>query len=178
MKKIGNILSTLLLVLLIIALIAVLAAKLIFGVEMKAVLTSSMEPELPVGSLLIIYPTAYEEIEIGDDITFVRDKNLTLVTHRVIEKDDETRHITTQGIANNSADNPTSYENVVGKVVCHIPYVGYFVIWTSELKGKIICGIVIAALVAFSILLSKPENENNPEEEKAEEEQNGGNEAG
>lgn len=155
MKKAANILSTLLIALLVIALAAVLISKLVFGVEMKAVLTGSMEPELSVGSLLIIKPAEYEEIKVGDDITFVRDKNLTLVTHRVIQKDDETQKITTQGIANNSPDNPTSFKNVVGKVVFHIPFVGYFVIWTSTVKGKIICGIIIAALVALSILFSK-----------------------
>lgn len=159
MKKIANILSTLLIALLVIALAAVLISKLVFGVEMKAVLTGSMEPELSVGSLLIIKPTEYEEIKVGDDITYVRDKNLTLVTHRVIKKDDETQKITTQGIANNSPDNPTSFENVVGKVVFHIPFVGYFVIWTSTVKGKIICGIIIAALVALSILFSRSKSD-------------------
>lgn len=135
---------------------------------MKAVLTGSMEPELPVGSLLIISPAEYEDINIGDDITFVRDKNLTLVTHRVIEKDDETQKITTQGIANNSADKSTSYGNVVGKVAFHIPFAGYFVIWTSDLKGKIICGIIIVALVALSILFSNSEPEKNSPEENDE----------
>lgn len=143
---------------------------------MKAVLTGSMEPELPVGSLLIIKPADYEHIEVGDDITFVRDANLTLVTHRVIEKDDETRHITTQGIANNTPDKPTSYENVVGKVVFHIPYVGYFVIWTSTLKGKVICAIIIAALVAFSILISEPDSKKEKAEDESDMMQQGSNE--
>lgn len=175
MNKIANVLSTLLIVILFAALAAVLASKLIFGVEMKAVLTGSMEPELPVGSLLIIAPAEYDEIKVGDDITFVRDKNLTLVTHRVIEKDDETQKITTQGIANNSADKPTSYGNVVGKVAFHIPFAGYFVIWTSDLKGKIICGIIIAALVALSILFSNSEPENGGSAEETESaEQDGG----
>lgn len=166
MKKIADILSTLFIALLAIVLAVVLISKLAFGMEMKAVLTGSMEPELPAGSLLIIKSAAYEEIAVGDDITFVRDKNLTLVTHRVIQKDDETKRITTQGIANNAPDKPTSYENVVGKVVFHIPIAGYFVIWTSAVKGKVICGIVIAALVALSILLSalKPSKNSSDEE--------------
>lgn len=159
MKKIGNIISSLIVIVLLMILASVLISKLCFNVEMKAVLTGSMEPEIPVGSLVIINPTPYEEISIGDDITFVRDSNLTLVTHRVIGKDDETHYITTQGIANNSPDKPTSYANVVGKVVLHIKYLGYLVIWTSTLKGKIICGIIIAALVAFSILISKDTSE-------------------
>ena len=114
-----------------------------------------MEPELPVGSLLIINPTAYEDIQIGDDITFVRDENLTLVTHRVISKDDETKNITTQGIANNVADAPTLYDNVVGKVVWHIPYVGYLIIWLGTKQGKIIAVVLVISLLALSLLFGK-----------------------
>ena len=169
--------STVLIVVLVLLLAAVLVPKLCFGVEMKAVLTSSMEPELPVGSLLIIVPTEYDDIHIGDDITFVRDENLTLVTHRVIAKDDTAQKITTQGIANNTADAPTIYENVVGKVFLHIPYVGYLVILLSKTKAKIIAVIVIIALMLISVLADMygkeksketseetPENENNKTE--------------
>lgn len=122
---------------------------------MKAVMTSSMEPELPVGSLLIIVPSEYDDIHIGDDITFVRDEKLTLVTHRVIAKDDTTQKITTQGIANNTADAPTSYQNVVGRVVMHIPCIGYPVILLSTAKGKIIAVVLIIAIMSISILADK-----------------------
>lgn len=167
MRKAGSIISTVLVVILIILLCAVLIPKLFFGIEMKAVLTGSMEPELPVGSLLVIKPTEYQDINIGDDITFVRNQNLTLVTHRVISKDDTTKQITTQGIANNTPDAPTSYENVVGKVVFSIPYIGYIIIWTSDLKGKIIVGIIIVALIAVSLLFGKnePNKKKEPEGE-------------
>lgn len=165
MRKAGNIISTVIIIILAVLLCTVLVMKLCFGVEMKAVLTGSMEPELPVGSLLIITPTQYEDINTGDDITFVRDKNLTLVTHRVISKDDANRQITTQGIANNTPDAPTSYDNVVGKVSLSIPYLGYIIIWTSDLKGKIIALIIIAALIAISIFLGKePEKQKDSDE--------------
>ena len=154
MKKLGNIISNFLLAILILLLAAILTIRFIFNMELKAVLTPSMEPELPVGSLLLISPAAYQDIQIGDDITFVRDESLTLVTHRVVKKDDSTEQITTKGLANTTPDAPTSYDNVVGKVVFHIPLVGYIVIWTADLSGKIICGIIIAALVAVSIIFS------------------------
>lgn len=154
MKKAANILSDILIAVLLIALAGVLVMRFVFDMEFKAVLTGSMEPELPVGSLLVIKPVSYGEINIGDDITYVSDKNLTLVTHRVVAKDDGTREITTKGLANNMPDAPTIYENVVGKVIFHIPVVGYLVIWTSTLRGKIIAFIIIAAAVALSILFS------------------------
>ena len=160
MKRLISVLTDLLIVALLLTVGAVLALKFVSHAEMKAVLTGSMEPELPVGSLLVILPVSYDDIQIGDDITYVRDMNLTLVTHRVLAKDDESQTITTQGIANNVPDPPSRYDNVVGKVVYHIPYAGYFLVWTSDLKGKVICGIIITALVAFSLLFSreKPES--------------------
>lgn len=157
MKRAGNIISTVLIVILIVLLCAVLIPKFFFGVEMKAVQTASMEPDLPVGSLLIIVPAAYEDINVGDDITYVRDEQLTLVTHRVISKDDENQKLTTQGTANNTPDNPVSYQNIVGKVMFSIPLLGYILIWTSTLAGKIILGIIIVSLVALSIILGKDE---------------------
>lgn len=171
MRKAGNIISTVLIIILIILLCAVLIPKLFFGIEMKAVQTGSMKPELPVGSLIIIVPTSYEDIKVGDDITFVRDEKLTLVTHRVISKDDANQKITTQGIANNIADSATSYKNVVGKVAFSIPYVGYILIWTSTLAGKIILGVIIVALVAISLLFGKsePGQKNNAQEDKLQE---------
>lgn len=159
MKKFLNILSDLLIIILVVLVGAVLVIKFALGWELKAVLTPSMEPELPVGSLLIIKPVEFEEINIGDDVTVVRDSSLTLVTHRVIEKDENSRQITTQGIANDSPDSPSDYANVVGKVIYHIPLVGYFVIWLSTLKGKIICGIIIAAALTLSLIISdEPKN--------------------
>lgn len=172
LKKAGDIISTVLIVLLLVLLCAVLVPKLCFGVEMKAVMTASMQPELPVGSLVVIVPTDYDDINIGDDITFVRDESLTLVTHRVIEKDDSSQRLTTQGIANNAADAPTSYQNVVGKVVWHIPFVGYLVIWLSTLHGKIIAVIIIAALVSISLLFDKYGDDKSKKDDKNKKEEN------
>lgn len=155
MRKIYNIFYDIVIVVLILLVAAVLIPKLCFGCEMKAVLTGSMEPELPIGSLIVIRPVEYEDIQVGDDITFVRDQNLNLVTHRVVAKDDATRHITTKGIANNIPDAPTVYENVVGKVVFDIPLVGYLVIALETKKGKIIAGIVIIAFLLISTIIDK-----------------------
>lgn len=171
LKKAGSIISIILIVILSLLLAAVLVMKLIFHAEMKTVLSGSMEPDLPVGSVLLIIPAEYDDINIGDDITFVRDESLKLVTHRVIEKNDDEKTITTKGIANNTRDAPTSYENVVGKVRLCIPLVGNAVLWLSSPKGIIITVTAIVSLIILSLLirylfLSKPENET--EEKKTE----------
>ncbi len=140
-----------------------LVLRLVFHTEFKVVLTGSMEPELHVGSLLVIMPAEYDDIAIGDDITFVRDEELNLVTHRVIAKDDENMTITTKGIANNIPDKPTIYENVLGKVRLSIPLIGYIGVWLSTPSG-IIAVVTIAAVIVLGIILLKVFRKPSPEE--------------
>ncbi len=154
MKKAGQILSTVVIVILIICIALVLIPK-IFGVQFFAVKSGSMEPDLPVYSLVVVVPTEYEDIKIGDDISFVRDKQLTVVTHRVIEKNDAEEELTTQGIANNVPDSPTIYENVIGVVRFHLPFVGYIFKCIDTLQGKIIAITIILALLIISLLIGK-----------------------
>ena len=142
----------------------VLILKIGFHTEFKAVMTGSMEPELPVGSLLVIIPAEYDDIAIGDDITYVRDEQLTLVTHRVISKDEENRRITTQGIANNTPDASTSYDNVLGKVRMSIPLIGYAVIWLSTASGIITVVTVAVALAVLFVLIKYVFKKPQPEE--------------
>ena len=136
----------------------------------KTVITGSMEPELPVGSLLMITPAEYDEISIGDDITFVRDESLTLVTHRVVGKNDKRMTITTKGIANNTKDAPTSYDNVVGKVRLCIPFIGYIGLWLSTPKGIIITvtavlSVIIICLLIKYIFFAKPSQQKEKDDE-------------
>lgn len=154
MKKIGKILSTVIIILLIVCIALVLIPKL-FGIQYFAVTSGSMEPEIPVYSLIVVVPAEYDDIQIGDDISYVRDEQLTVVTHRVIEKNDAEQRITTQGIANNTPDPSTSYDNVLGVVKFHLPNVGKIFILLDTLQGKIIAITVILALFIISLLIGK-----------------------
>ena len=55
----------------------------LMGYEIYEVVSGSMEPEIPVGSILYVEETPPEEIEAGDVIAFMR--NDTVVSHRVEE---------------------------------------------------------------------------------------------
>ena len=130
--------------------IALLAGPKLFGVEFRAVLTGSMTPEIPVGSLIVVVPTKAENIKVGDDITFVTKGNL-VVTHRVVSIDREKNEFTTWGIANSpdATDGPNSYENIIGVVRFKLPVAGFVFSWLSTAKGKVVC---ISAIIIFFIL--------------------------
>lgn len=125
MRRIFNILSWLVIVV-IIGYIAV-ASPMLFGNRPVVVLTGSMEPSYPVGSLTYYHPATFEEIKIGDAITFKAGDSL--VTHRVEEKNDLSRNFITKGDNNETQDiNPVEEVDLIGKTsTIAIPYLGYIV---------------------------------------------------
>ena len=66
---------------------AIAAAVLISvsGIRCYAVLTGSMEPVLPVGSLLVVVPMSFDELKVGQDITYKTAGGT--VTHRIVAID-------------------------------------------------------------------------------------------
>lgn len=126
----------------------------LFGVQYRAVLTGSMEPEIPVGSLVMIVKTDAEEIQVGDDVTYVSSgRNVT--THRVAEIDRENNSFITYGIANglDNKDPAVRYENILGVVRLHIPGVGPLFTALTTTSGKIIAITVIVAVFLISLLI-------------------------
>lgn len=99
----------------------------IVGCSVFHVVSGSMEPEIPVGALIISQKTEIEDIEVGDIISF---RSLepymqgSIVTHRVVEihKKDGELALVTQGDANNSMDAYyVTRDNLIGRIIYHTP---------------------------------------------------------
>lgn len=103
------------------------ASPMLFGNRPVVVLTGSMEPAYPVGSLTYYHSATFDEIKVGDAITFKA--NDSLVTHRVEEKNELSRNFITKGDNNETQDiNPVEEADLVGKTSkIAIPYLGYIV---------------------------------------------------
>ncbi len=118
------------------------------GFNIYNVETGSMEPTMPVGSICYVKSVAGQNIEQGDIIAF-RSENMT-VTHRVLENDRSAMELKTKGDANEAADPvPVRYEEVIGRVELHLPFLGSFFVFFTSLKGKIYLFGVLAACVAL-----------------------------
>ena len=153
MKHISNILYIFLLVSALIILIAFLIPQL-FGVKVKAVISGSMEPYIPTGSVVYIASAEFSEINTGDDITY-KTKNGVYVTHRVIKKDESEGTVQTMGTANNVADVPVYADSILGKVIFTVPTIGTALIFLSSTSGKIIAVTAVLAIAAAAFLLDK-----------------------
>jgi signal peptidase len=100
------------------------------GSTPMTVLTSSMEPNYPPGTLIIVKPIDEQDIRIGDPITYqIESGKDAVVTHRVIgvtSSSDGTRAFTTQGDNNDVADAaPVTPVQIRGKVWYSVPWIGY-----------------------------------------------------
>jgi len=111
--------------------------KPILGFTFMNVLARSMQSEIPQGSLVVLKETQAAAIRISDDITFLRDAE-TPATHRVVgiiedfEGSGE-RGFETQGVDNDAMDDEiVRGENIVGKVIFHVPRTGALLEWLRE----------------------------------------------
>jgi signal peptidase len=148
MKKVWNIVTTLILVLMI-GIVAAMYVPGFFGIKPMVVLSGSMEPVYPVGSLLYVNEKHTTNIQVGNVITFYLDEK-TLVTHRVVAVDQANKTYTTKGDANKVADaSPVAFSNVLGEPVVDIPKLGFFADKLSSKSGKI---IYITAIIFFVML--------------------------
>ena len=125
-----------------------------FGGQFLAVVSGSMEPEIPTGSLVYVKGANPEEIQEDEIIAFyaARDPG-TIVTHRVVENHKEEQELITKGDANNINDmNPTRYQNFIGRVEFHLPYIGFVTQMMTSVPGKIAVGSMIGLAIALHIM--------------------------
>jgi signal peptidase len=120
------------------AVVAVAGAALVLGVVVPrvagatpyVVLTDSMTPALPVGTLVVSRPVEPEEIATSTVITYqLRSGEEQLVTHRVVGLGTSAggeRVYVTQGDANEVPDiRPVRDVQVRGALWYHVPYLGH-----------------------------------------------------
>lgn len=146
LQKICNILSGIIMVVLLV-LAGLLIVPYLLGYDEMAVLTGSMQPTIPVGSLVYVREVQPETLEAGDVITY-RLSGDTRVTHRVIEVKPEENCVVTQGDANDSPDGDIAFDRIVGKMDFSIPYLGFIAMNIRTKTGiMVICGVLIAIIL-------------------------------
>ena len=117
-----NLLGTLILILVIASCLPLTVPRL-FGYEIYEVVSGSMEPEIPVGSVIYVAAAEPEDILEEDVIAFRSGE--TIITHRVVTNRKLDGEFVTKGDANELEDmNTVPYGNLIGRVEHHFPIVG------------------------------------------------------
>lgn len=157
--KVWNCVSTVL-VALVVLLAALLAGARLFGLQVFTILSGSMEPKYPVGSLIYVKSVDPSQVKEGDVITFLLSDTVT-ATHRVVgivDQGDGALRFRTKGDANDAEDaSLVHYKNVIGTPVFAIPKLGYAANYIQHPPGlyvAISAGAVLLLLTFLPDLLS------------------------
>lgn len=150
-----RVLGTLLLVLLVAACLPLTVPRL-FGYQIYSVVSGSMEPAIPTGSLVYIGGPEAAEVQEGDVIAFYGSGETgSIITHRVVENRVLMGEFVTKGDANPQEDlTPIPYACYIGRVACSVPRAGALAELLTGPAGKRAAGGVILAAVVLQALAS------------------------
>ena len=103
------------------------------GYQIRIVQSGSMAPTMPLGSALVVQPT--DSYAVNDVITFPRVGEAEATTHRIVAESSDSLY-TVRGDANNVDDQrPVARQEIIGKVIYHIPYLGFVLDFVRQPLG-------------------------------------------
>ena len=160
LRKVWSIVSTVIVALVVLIAVFLMGSRIV-GFRVFNVISGSMEPTYSVGDLIYVQEVDPATIEVGDPITFVLNEDLVVATHRVIRIDAEKLHFYTKGDANDTPDaSPVHFNNLVGKPIFAIPYLGYVSDFIQNPPGMYVAiavAVLLLAVVFLPDLLKKKE---------------------
>ena len=129
----------------------------VMGMQSYAIISGSMEPAYPTGTLVYAEPADGASLQPGDVAAFWRDEDV--IVHRVEENNAEEGELITKGDANADLDiRPVPYQHVLGRIVASVPFVGYFLMALGSTPGKLLLGWILLVGAAFCIVGSVVNN--------------------
>jgi signal peptidase I len=112
------------------------------------VLTGSMTPQIPVGSVVLVRPVDSRTLEVGDVATYQTEPGKEeFITHRIVDIDTSTEptSFTFKGDANKGPDiDPVPAGAIRGEVWFHVPFLGAI---RDALHGKAGLGLITMILL-------------------------------
>lgn len=122
--------------------IIIITIFIVSDVRFLTVTGTSMNPEITQDDVVIVWPVDNKDMEllrIGDIITYKRNikGNIFMFSHRIIGIEN--------GIIKTKGDNMPkedeyniTYEDIIGKVIMKIPYIGYLIRFVHSTVGYLI----------------------------------------
>lgn len=150
MKQFFHISGSILLVMLILICIPFTVPKA-FGLSIYEVITDSMTPEYPVGSVIYVEKIQPEKVKVDDVITFsIGTDTSQVMTHRVVAIDSENHTFTTKGDANKDVDvSPVAFQRLLGKPMYCIKHMGFLVQLFESTEGRVLLGVLLVLVFAL-----------------------------
>lgn len=146
----------------VIAVSAVLAVTVVVprlaGATPYTVLTSSMEPRMPPGTLVVVKPVDPEDVGVGDVVTYQLESGKpAVVTHRVVAVEQAINGdltFVTQGDANDAVDPmPVLPVQINGRRWYAVPYLGHVNKLLEGSQRQLAVFVVAGLLLAYAAFM-------------------------
>ena len=148
-------LSAVLLILVAAVAALVIVIPLVVGGQALTVLTNSMAPDYPPGTLIVIGPTDMADIRVGDVLTYqITSGRPAVISHRVVQRGVNLQGVTTfitKGDNNDVADAlPVTAAQVKGTLLYSIPQLGWVNNAVNGEARAFVAPIVAGLLFAYA----------------------------
>ncbi|SDL51208.1 signal peptidase I [Tessaracoccus oleiagri] len=148
-----NATSALLLWTSIFAALVLVVVPFVTGSTTYSVLTNSMAPAYPPGTFLVVRPQPFDELAIGDVVTYqIESGKPDVITHRVTgfaAGQDGSRLLVLKGDNNDVADPPVREVQVRGKLLYAVPYAGFVANALGRQDRGLILKLVAVGLIVY-----------------------------
>ncbi|MBY6676669.1 signal peptidase I [Rhodococcus sp. BP-332] len=141
--------------------LAILAATVVVpriaGAVPYTILTSSMEPTYPPGTLIVVREVRPTDLGIGVPVTYQLESGRPeVVTHRIVSvlesADGGTRYIT-RGDNNNADDAPIEFGQIRGAVWYSVPFLGHVNTWINGEQRRISVLVISGFLFLYAVVM-------------------------
>jgi signal peptidase I len=146
-------------------LVAVVLARglpLLTGGTSFVVAGGSMEPAIPIGSVVLDTPVDAEDLRPGDIVSLQTGSAHAVFTHRIVRivALPDGLYVETRGDANPAVDpSLVSVRDVIGRVTVSVPYAGFGVALLSSIQGVLFVLSLAALLLVAAWLLESLEDD-------------------
>jgi signal peptidase len=133
--------------------VVVCAVSFALDLQPSIVLSGSMEPTLPVGSVVFTQTVDASQVQVGDIVTVPQHGDDGIVTHRVVAiapADAGRAQLTLRGDANQIDDVAPYTVRTADKYRFKIPHIGTAILWAKD--HRVAAGAGLLALLAFTFI--------------------------
>lgn len=121
------------------------------GYSSSGISDESMQPMLRRGDLVLTKPVPFEDVRVGDLLTFADLNTGERFTRIVAEVWTEKQELVTRSAEGVLDPYTTAYRCVVGRAVRIVRFIGYPSVWLQTIPGKIVLALLYIIWIAAEI---------------------------
>lgn len=141
------------------------------GFRMFVIVSESMRGEYDIGDVLISKSASEDEINVGDNITYLGTKSSLkglIITHKVINKEtrDGKTYFITKGLANAVEDPEIEYSQIYGKVVYKFIFLSFLAKLMGNQLSYYILFVVVALIISIEVMTAMFSHDDDEDDEE------------